>query len=82
MKKSSLKTIIKNYLKDAGFSNDSYVIDDSGADYVELFFTTNDAIYYIITDIKKTDFFNYVEILEYKYKTGIISAIITYREEK
>ena len=81
MMNGSLKTIIIKYLKDAGFDDSSYVVDESGSDYVEIFFTNNDAVFYIMTDIKKTDFYNYVEILDYKYKTGIISAIITYREE-
>ena len=80
MKSEGLKNILKKYLRDAGFDADSYLIDDSGMDYVEVFFTNNEAIHFIIEDIEKTEFSNYIEILDYKYKTGIISAIITYRE--
>lgn len=73
----SLTKDVKLYLHDAGFQYDLYEIQDFG-NYIEVFFLCNKAVNYIVEDVKKSDF-KYLEIKKYRYKTGICSAIITYR---
>ena len=77
----NLKYIIKQYLRDAGFAPDDYELYDSTYNYIEIIFNNSDAVNYIIIDIEKTKYSEKFEILDYKYNTGKITAIITCRED-
>ena len=80
MKLINLKDTIKNYLKDAGFKQDEYILDDKESKYIEVFFLTADAVYYIIGDVIKSEYKNILEIKSYKYGNGNVTAIITFFE--
>ena len=75
---TTLKNTIKNYLKDAGFADDEYLVDDKQKEYVEVFFSSSEAVYYIITDVLKSEYKEIIEIKEYRYGNGNITAIITF----
>jgi len=77
----NLKRTIIAYLKNAGFKDNDYLLDDDDKNFSEVFFTSYDAIDYIIKDIEKTDYSNILEIKRYKYRNGNITAIITFRED-
>jgi len=75
----TLKLTIKNYLKDAGFSEGEFLLDDKEKSYIEVFFLTSDAIKYIVDDVLVSDYKDILEIKEYKYGNGNITAIITFK---
>lgn len=68
------------YLLDAGFSKTSYILNnfDGVREYIEVFFCSDDAIDFIIEDVKKTKFFEIFEIQSYLYKNDMKSAIFAY----
>jgi len=76
--KYSLSQTIKNYLKDAGFTVEQYLLDEKESKYIEVFFLTSKAIYFIIDDIFMSDYKDILEIKDYKYGNGNITAIITF----
>lgn len=76
--KYSLPQTIKHYLKDAGFTVEQYLLDEKESKYIEVFFLTSKAIYFIIDDILMSDYKDILEIKDYKYGNGNITAIITF----
>lgn len=76
----NLKETTISYLTDAGFSADSFILDDKDNNYIEINFLSNDAVEYIIDDIFKSEYKNILEIKKYKSKTGNLTAIITFCE--
>ena len=76
--KYSLSQTIKNYLKDAGFTVEQYLLDEKESKYIEVFFLTSKAIFFIIDDVLISDYKNIIEIKDYKYGNGNITAIITF----
>jgi len=78
MRLINLKNTIRNYLKDAGFSEDEYLLDDKILEYVEVFFLYPEAIDYIVEDVLKSDYKGEIEIKKYRYGNGNVTAIITF----
>jgi len=76
--KISLSQTIKNYLKDAGFTPDNYLLDEKESKYIEVFFLTSKAVYYIVNDVLTSDYKDILEIKDYKYGNGNVTAIITF----
>ena len=74
----TLKDTIRNYLADAGFSDGEYLIDDKQLQFIEVFFLSSDAVKYIIEDVIISDYRDILEIKDYKYGNGNITAIITF----
>ena len=75
---TTLKNTIKNYLKNAGFTDAEYLLDDKQLQYIEVFFLTSEAVEYIINDVIVSDYKEILEIKEYRYGNGNITAIITF----
>jgi len=73
-----LKYTINKYLHDAGFNVDHYILDDKNNNYIEVFFLTEKAVFFIIEDIFKSPYKDILEIKSYKYGNGNITAIITF----
>ena len=76
--KYSLIQTIKNYLTDAGFTIGDYILDNKEKKYIEVFFLTSKAVYFIIDDVLLSDYKDILEIKDYKYGNGNITAIITF----
>lgn len=76
--KNILKNVIIKYLKDAGFIKKDYYLDGKEKKYVEVYFNSSDAVYFIIEDILKSEYKNILEIKDYKYGNGVVTAIITF----
>jgi len=76
-----LMSDIYDYLYDAGFPKDHYLIEDFNYErgYIEVYFINFVAIDFIMLDIKKTPFDNFLEIKKYKYEDKFYSAIFAYR---
>ena len=75
---TNLKNTIRNYLKDAGFSEGEYLLDDKELQYIEVFFLSHEAVDYVINDVIVSDYKEILEIKEYRYGNGNITAIITF----
>lgn len=76
----SLISDVHDYLYDAGFGSELYVIEDFNNTrmYVEVFFLCNGAVDYILNDIKTSDYKNILEITEYIHPHYIKTIIVTY----
>ena len=61
---SKYKTIVMEYLEDAGFEEIQYFIKEA-YDSIEVDFDDQEAVFYIIDDIRKT---NYKELFVVDYK--------------
>lgn len=72
--------IANDYLYDAGFTKELYIIEDfeNSTNYIEVFFLTTKAIDFIKKDVIISDYKNILEIQKYEYSDGVVSAIITY----
>jgi hypothetical protein len=68
------------YLYDAGFNN-NYRIENfnNRRYYIEVFFDCDEAINFIIDDIKKTNFDDILEVKKYCYDYDHYSAIFAYK---
>ena len=78
---SYLVNLTKNYLIDAGFTEDLFnIVSYKDTGFIEVYFDNNDAVDYLMDDIIKTSYFNLICIKKFLNEDKTITAIVTLKD--